>query len=114
MLPGNQSGLNQDTHKTLNPHTRARIHSGGSGTISCIAARCIRGGAVSYKGAMGPGTLPVSRTRLKFACVSQWICLSYPMGLLLPSVLCAVRICYVLPPDVHTVSRLFSWGFFAC
>lgn len=46
VLPGNQSGLNQDTHKTLNPHTRARIHSGGSGTISCIAARCIRGGAV--------------------------------------------------------------------
>lgn len=67
---------------------------------------------MSYKGATGPSNLPVSRTRLKFACVSEWICLSYPMGLLLPSVLCAVRICYMLPPDILTVSRLFLRFFF--
>ncbi len=40
-------------------------------------------------------------------CVSKWIYLSRPTGLLLPSVLCAVRICYVPPPEVHSLLNFF-------
>lgn len=63
---------------------------------------------MSSRGATGPSNLSISCTHPKFLSVFKGICLSHPLGLLPQSLPCALQMCYVPPPEVHSLLNFFS------